>query len=76
MTKNELNQVKEEKDTAVEERKDAVVSESEHGKRSLGNVVSSYFGNSYLNAVSSLVKEEKISIDELKNLIDLVEKQK
>lgn len=54
----------------------AVVSESEHGKRSLGNVVSSYFGNSYLNAVSSLVKEEKISIDELKNLIDLVEKQK
>ena len=34
MTKNELNQVKEEKDTAVEERKDAVVSESELSEES------------------------------------------
>ena len=54
----------------------AVVSESEYGKRTLGNVVNRYFSNSYLNAVSSLVKEEKISLDELKNLIELVEKQK
>ena len=54
----------------------AAVSESEHGKRSLGNVVSNYFNNSYLTAVSSLVQEEKISLDELKSLIELVEKQK
>ena len=53
----------------------AAVSESEHAKQSLGNVVSRYFGSSYINAVSSLVKEEKISIDELKSLIELVEKQ-
>jgi hypothetical protein len=52
------------------------VSEAEYGKLSLGSVVSRYFGSSYLNAVSSLVKEEKISLDELKELIDLVEKQK
>ena len=54
----------------------AAVSESDYGKLTLGNVVSRYFGSSYLNAVSSLVKEEKISLDELKELIELVEKQK
>ena len=54
----------------------AAVSESEHGKNSLGSVVNRFFGNSYLSAVSSLVKEEKISLDELKSLIELVEKQK
>ena len=53
----------------------AAVSESEHGKRTLGNVVNRFFGSSYINAVSSLVKEEKISIEELKSLIDLVENQ-
>ena len=53
----------------------AAVSESEYGKRTLGNVVNRYFGDSYLSAVSSLVKEEKISVDELKKLIELVEKQ-
>ena len=53
----------------------AAVSENEHGKLSLGSVVNRYFGKSYLNAVSSLVKEEKISVDELKSLIELVEKQ-
>ena len=53
----------------------AAVSESEYGKHTLGSVVDRYFGNSYLNAVSSLVKEEKISLDELKKLIELVEKQ-
>lgn len=53
----------------------AAVSESEHGKQTLGSVVSRYFGSSYINAVSSLVKEEKISIEELKSLIDLVENQ-
>ena len=54
----------------------AAVSESEHGKRTLGNVVNRYFGSSYVNAVSSLVQEEKISLDELRELIELVEKQK
>ena len=53
----------------------AAVSESDYGKRTLGNVVNRYFGSSYLNAVSSRVKEEKISLDELKSLIELVEKQ-
>ena len=38
------------------------------------NVISKYFNNSYLNAVSSLVKEEDISLDELRQLIQEVEK--
>ena len=43
-------------------------------RRSLGNVIKSYFNNSYLGVVSSLVEDEKLSIDELRELIDRVEK--
>ena len=50
-----------------------VVSEEEFRKGTLRNVISKYFNNSYLNAVSSLVKEEDISLDELKQLIEEVE---
>ena len=52
----------------------AVVSEEEFRKRTLRGVISKYFNNSYLNAVSSLVKEEDISLDELKQLIAEVER--
>ena len=54
----------------------AAISESEYGKNSLKNIINRYFCNSYTNAVSSLVQEEKISLDEIKNLIELIEKQK
>ncbi|NCC10257.1 MAG: BlaI/MecI/CopY family transcriptional regulator [Bacteroidia bacterium] len=50
-----------------------VVSEEEFRKGTLKKVISKYFNNSYLNAVSSLVKEERISVDELKQLIQEVE---
>ena len=53
----------------------AVVSEEGFGRSSLKNIIRKYFNNSYLSAVSSLVKEENISIDELKALIKEVEKQ-
>ena len=51
-----------------------VVSREEYAGSSFKGIVSSYFNNSYLNAVSALVKEEKITIDELKELIDQIEK--
>lgn len=51
----------------------AVVSEEDFRKVTLRNVISKYFNNSYLSAVSSLVKEEDISLDELRKLIDEVE---
>lgn len=52
----------------------ATVSREEFNKSTLKNVISKYFNNSYLGLVSSLVKEEQISIDELKELINEVEK--
>ena len=51
----------------------ARISREEYKGGSLANVVSKFFGNSYRNAVSALVKDEKISIDELKELIREVE---
>lgn len=51
----------------------AVVSEADFSKGTLRNVISKYFNNSYLRAVSSLVEEEDISLDDLKKLISEVE---
>ena len=51
-----------------------LLSRAEFHKETLGNVVSKYFNNSYMNIVSSLVEEEKISLDELKELIANVQK--
>lgn len=52
-----------------------LVSEDEFSRRTLGNVIDRYFENSYLGAVSALVEEEKISVDELRELIDRIERQ-
>ena len=54
----------------------AKVSREEYKKGSLVGLIDKYFDNSYINAVSALVKEEKITLDELKELIELIEKQK
>ncbi len=54
----------------------ATVSRSDFNKRTLTGVISKYFNNSYLGVVSSLVQEEKISLDELKQLIREVEEGK
>ncbi|GHV39747.1 transcriptional regulator [Bacteroidia bacterium] len=52
----------------------ALVSRDSFKQNTLKKVISEYFNNSYLGAVSSLVEEEKISIDDLKRLIEKVEK--
>lgn len=49
------------------------ISEEEYSRGTLKNVIHKYFGNSYLHAVSALVKDENISVDELKQLIHEVE---
>lgn len=51
----------------------AIISNEEFRSRTLKGVISKYFNNSYLSAVSSLVKKEEISVDELKQLIQEVE---
>ena len=48
-----------------------IVTREEYAGSSFKGIISSYFNNSYLSAVSALVKEEKITIEELKGLIDL-----
>lgn len=50
------------------------VSEEEYGQTTIKSAISRYFENSYLSAVSALVREEKITIDELKGLIEQIEK--
>lgn len=52
----------------------ALISRDDYCQGSLGNVVKKFFGNSYLNAVSALVKDEKITVEQLKELIDQVRK--
>lgn len=54
----------------------AAVSKDEFKRGTLKSVISKYFNNSYLGVVSSLVKEEEISIEELKELIKQVEEGK
>jgi len=50
-----------------------LVSEDEFRKSTLNNVVSKYFDNSFLGAVSTLVREENISLADLKQLVAEVE---
>ncbi len=53
----------------------AVVGREQFIERSFSDIVRSFFNNSYKSAVSALVEEEKISVDELRQIIDMVEKQ-
>jgi len=50
------------------------ISEREYGRSGLTGIIKNYFDDSYLSAVSSFVKEEKISVEELKELIEQIEK--
>ena len=47
----------------------------EYGRKSIAGIIKNYFDESYLSAVSSFVKEEKISVEELRELIDQIENQ-
>ena len=53
----------------------AQVTKEEYKQRSLVGIIDKYFDNSYINAISALVKEDRVSLDELKELIDLIEKE-
>lgn len=53
----------------------AIAAKEDFREKSLAEVIKNYFGNSYKNAVSALVAEEKISVDELKEIINLIESE-
>lgn len=50
------------------------ISEREYRGTSVGDLVTKYYNNSYSYMVSQFVEEEKIDLDELKELISKIEK--
>jgi len=53
-----------------------VVTKEAYRKRFFNAAIDNYFNSSYKNVVSFFAKEEKISIDELKEIINLIENKK
>lgn len=51
----------------------AIAQKKDFRDRTLANVIRDYFDNSYRNVVSALVEEEKISAEELKEILDIIE---
>ena len=51
-----------------------LLSEREYGRKTLSGTVEDFFGNSYLDVVSSRTSEEKLSLDDLKALVERIEK--
>ncbi len=51
-----------------------IISEEAYRNGTLKNVVRKYFGNSYLSVVSSLIKEQNLSVKEVRKMLDEVEK--
>ena len=54
----------------------ALIGEEEIGKHSLSAIIGRYFKNSYKKVVSSFVEDGNIPIEELRSLLEEVEKQK
>lgn len=52
-----------------------IVSKENYKKRFMTTAIENYFNNSYKNVVSFFAKEEKISVEELKDIIKLIEKK-
>ncbi|REE80272.1 putative transcriptional regulator [Lutibacter oceani] len=49
------------------------ISKEDYRKKYFSTVINNYFENSYKNVVSFFAKEEKISVDELKEIIKIIE---
>ena len=52
------------------------ITEEAYKQKFMGNVVKDYFANSYKEMVSFFIEKKKISADELKELIELIENKK
>ena len=52
----------------------AVVAEQDMGKKSLSSVIGRYFKNSYSSVVSSFLEDGNIPVEDLRRLLDEVEK--
>ncbi|MBD5250681.1 MAG: BlaI/MecI/CopY family transcriptional regulator [Bacteroides sp.] len=54
-------------------RYEAAVAMDQCREKSFTKLVSNFFNNSYKSAVSALVEEEKISVDDLRDIIRMIE---
>ena len=54
----------------------AKISREQYKGRTLSSVIDKLFGRSYKSAVSALVREEKITVDELKELIASLDEER
>lgn len=52
-----------------------IVAKEDYRKRFMNEVIEDYFNNSYKNLVSFFASEDKISVDELKEIIKHIEKR-
>ncbi|MFD1769650.1 BlaI/MecI/CopY family transcriptional regulator [Sphingobacterium suaedae] len=57
-------------------RYEPVISEEEYKGRFMNNFVGDYFRNSYKEMVSFFVKEEKLSPEELEEIMDMIKRNK
>ncbi|WP_290698368.1 BlaI/MecI/CopY family transcriptional regulator [Lacinutrix sp.] len=53
-----------------------IVAKEDYRNKFMNTAIDNYFNSSYKNVVSFFAKEEKISVAELKEIIDLIEKKK
>lgn len=53
-----------------------IVSKEAYRTKFVSTAIKDYFNNSYKNVVSFLAAEEKISVEELREIIELIEKKK
>lgn len=53
-----------------------IITKEDYRKKFINHNMIDFFDNSYKNLVSYFAKEEKISVEELKEIIDLIEKRK
>lgn len=54
----------------------ALLPKESYRRSTLGEMLRNYFDNSCKSMVSTLVEEERMSVDDLKELIDIIEKRK
>lgn len=53
-----------------------LVSKEEYSKKYMSNAIENYFNNSYKNMVSMFAKEEKISAEDLREILKMIENRK
>lgn len=54
----------------------AIIGRDEYRNSSIGSVISHYYENSYIDAVSALVKDDKITVEDLEELVKRIKQKK